>query len=356
MRSRDRAPLLTPLELPRCLRKTLRLAIFLVAWLILAAPPASAVEEDAQDAADQEDQESSLEVRDRLAMEKSLRQARRELAAAARRVQEIQTQLMALKSVDDVRRYRERLPREGRARIGVVVDTEGTVPPGVPGATIVAVTPGSAAEEAGLRPGDVIHAINGMVLAELAAELGGEASDLPAAALVHAAGRLRPGEKVVLDYGRAGQSRQVTLHARIAQDAPVWITPQGEVPAIALEHWPYALLEYEAGQDEQTKKWLDLEMVPLNPDLGRYFGSRSGILVIRAPEGGPLNVKPGDVIVKVGQEQPSTPWQVLRTLRTFQPGELVNLELIRNGNVIVVKAEAPVIRSVFAPRKLTKED
>jgi len=331
-------------------------AIFLLLWFIATVPCVAADAEPEDDADQEAQQESSLEVRDRLAMEKSLRQARRELAAAARRVQEIQTQLMALRSVDDARRQRERLPREGRARIGVVVDTEGTVPPGVPGATIVAVTPGGAAEEAGLRPGDVIHAINGKVLAELAAEMGDEASSLPAAALVQAAGRLRPGEKVVLDYSREGKSRQVTLEARVAQDAPVWITPQVEIPAIALEHWPYALLEYEGEQDEQAKKWLDLEMVPLNPDLGRYFGSGSGILVIRAPEGGPLNVKPGDVIVKIGQERPSTPWQVLRTLRTFRPGELVNLELIRDRNVIVVKAAAPVIRSVFAPRKLTDED
>ncbi|NNG12453.1 MAG: DegQ family serine endoprotease [Halobacteria archaeon] len=69
------------------------------------------------------------------------------------------------------------------------------------GAVVAQVTPGSAAETAGLRPGDVIVSLNGR-------QLGGSGD------LRNAIGMLRVGTRVRLDVLRKG--RPVTLHAVIA--------------------------------------------------------------------------------------------------------------------------------------------
>ena len=42
----------------------------------------------------------------------------------------------------------------------------------------------------------------------------------------------------------------------------------------------------------------DLELAPLNRDLGRYFGTSEGILVINVPEESRLGLKAGDVVLR----------------------------------------------------------
>jgi S1-C subfamily serine protease len=73
----------------------------------------------------------------------------------------------------------------------------------------------------------------------------------------------------------------------------------------------------------------DLELAPLNPDLGQYFGAASGVLVVSAPKDSELGLRGGDVVVAVDGRKPASPSQLLRILRSYERGEAFKLEILR---------------------------
>ena len=75
----------------------------------------------------------------------------------------------------------------------------------------------------------------------------------------------------------------------------------------------------------------DLELAPLNPDLGRYFGATEGILVISVPRDSDLGLKGGDVVLSVDGRKPASPSHLLRIMRSYERGESFKLEVLRNG-------------------------
>ena len=72
-----------------------------------------------------------------------------------------------------------------------------------------------------------------------------------------------------------------------------------------------------------------MDLVSLNPDLGEYFGTSTGLLVVRAPEDSPFKLKGGDVLLKIGDRAPATPTQAFRILDSYEPGETIRLEVLR---------------------------
>jgi S1-C subfamily serine protease len=84
-----------------------------------------------------------------------------------------------------------------------------------------------------------------------------------------------------------------------------------------------------------------MELVKLNPDLGSYFGANEGVLVISAPADSPLNLKGGDVILKIGDRKPTTPSQALRILRSYEPKETVKVEVLRKRQTISLSSTIP---------------
>jgi S1-C subfamily serine protease len=74
----------------------------------------------------------------------------------------------------------------------------------------------------------------------------------------------------------------------------------------------------------------DLELAPLNSDLGRYFGATDGVLVISVPKESQLGLKGGDVVLTVDGRKPATPSQLLRILRSYESDETLKLEVLRN--------------------------
>ena len=87
----------------------------------------------------------------------------------------------------------------------------------------------------------------------------------------------------------------------------------------------------------------DLELAPLNADLGSYFGTTEGTLVIRVPEGSTLGLKGGDVILSVDGRKPSSPASLMRILRSYEAGESIKLEIIRQKKreTVAGKLDAP---------------
>jgi S1-C subfamily serine protease len=74
----------------------------------------------------------------------------------------------------------------------------------------------------------------------------------------------------------------------------------------------------------------DLELAPLNPDLGRYFGANEGVLVVSLPKGSELGLKGGDVVLAVDGRKPATPSHFLRILRSYEKGESFKIDILRN--------------------------
>ncbi|MGB7212065.1 MAG: PDZ domain-containing protein, partial [Gemmatimonadales bacterium] len=84
----------------------------------------------------------------------------------------------------------------------------------------------------------------------------------------------------------------------------------------------------------------DMEFAPVNPDLGRYFGVADGILVLSVPDSSPLPLKAGDVILTVGDRKPNTVSKLLGILQTYDDGESVTLDVMRDHKHVAVTAKA----------------
>ena len=82
----------------------------------------------------------------------------------------------------------------------------------------------------------------------------------------------------------------------------------------------------------------DLELAPLNPDLGQYFGTTDGVLVIRAPGDSSLGLKGGDVVQAVDGRKPASPAHLLRILRSYDRGETFKLDILRNRKRATITA------------------
>jgi hypothetical protein len=87
--------------------------------------------------------------------------------------------------------------------------------------------------------------------------------------------------------------------------------------------------------------WAGIEMVMLNPDLAEYFGTREGVLVVRAPEDSSLALKGGDVILGIGGRKPTSPEQAMRILRSYDAGETVTLDVMRKQKRVTVNYKVP---------------
>ena len=235
--------------------------------------------------------------------------------------------------------YHSRLKRPG---LGIILgagsfDADGEVESG---ATIVAVTPGSPADEAGLQPGDVVVAWNGEPLVDAGKDPRWTAAQA-SRELVARSRRLDEGDAVTLRYLRDGEEHDVTVVAREIEFGPKveprWVGKPGFEFRVA----PGA--EWRSAQPWFLPLgWLDMEMVALNPDLGKYFGSETGVLVVRGPEGEEtLGLASGDVILSIGGREVKNPEHVMRILRSYEPDEELTIDIIRHGRSQTLTGTVP---------------
>jgi serine protease Do len=199
--------------------------------------------------------------------------------------------------------------RVSHARLGVAVqelnqalaDSFGLK--GAQGALVASVQPGSAAERAGLQPGDVITKYDGKAI--------GAAGEL--SALV---GQAAPGDKANLEVLRKGETRQLTATLGAAKADPA----------------------EKASAQGQDKGRLGLSVRPLTPDERKEAKVSGGLLVEEV--GGPAaraGVQPGDVILMAGGK----PVQNVEELRSATAGSGSVALLVQRGG-----------ERVFVPMKL----
>jgi S1-C subfamily serine protease len=229
-----------------------------------------------------------------------------------------------------------------RARLGLKVNlrargTDST------GAYVDAVTPNGPAAKAGIQSGDIITKIDGRsVLAGSPAEADGERESLPGLRLIELAARLEPNDTVPVEFRRGRERKTVSVVTAADPDILFHAAPGGAAMGFRYlrPDGPRRMVmpledEFE-GHTHGPAGFLygmplaELELAPLNPDLGRYFGATEGVLVVSAPKDSELSLKGGDVVLAVDGRKPSSPSHFLRILRSYDRGESFKIDILRN--------------------------
>jgi len=241
---------------------------------------------------------------------------------------------------------------ETRGRIGVIVKTDADAADDKLGARIEAITPGGPAEKAGLKAGDIITRFNGTALGGtrgVADENSDEASG-PGMKLIELARALEPGDTVQIEYRRGNDTRKATI---VAEDLGWASTSRILMPEMGHMEGMLPKMQMAPGEFEFSfgSPWGGIELVKLNPDLGDYFGTREGVLVVRAPEDSTLALKGGDVIIAIGGRKPTSPMQAMRILRSYDAAETVTLDVLRKQKRVAVTWKVPDAEDRF--RRLT---
>ncbi|MGQ0586007.1 MAG: PDZ domain-containing protein [Gammaproteobacteria bacterium] len=270
---------------------------------------------------------------------KDLERARQEVEKARAELQKATRELarsMAKVERDNPKvQYFEYMTDPKRAMLGVLIpdDFEDGEMRGV---RLQAVTPGSGAEKAGLKAGDLLTAINGK---SLAAE-GKKVS--PQAKMKEVMRKLKAGDEAKVEFERDGRSRSTTVTTQSPE-------PMGMMPPMPLlDDWLHEGDIYKAPMADIP--WMQfrgpairgLELAKLDEDLGAYFKTGDGVLVVKAPKEGTLGLKSGDVIQKIDGVSVSEPVTVLDKLRSRAEEQSVKLEIVRQGSRMELRGTIPV--------------
>jgi predicted metalloprotease with PDZ domain len=299
--------------------------------------------------------------------------ARAELAELRTQVRELTRKMAALSSElgeSSPRSYALRYMGDpGRAMIGVVLEED---PKGV---RLSAVTPDGPAARAGLRDGDVITAIDKQPVA----------AKSPEAALTKARellGDLKEDQKVAIEYLRGTQKGAVTFAAE-RREAWNWAQMMNEDP----DH-PFLPEDFNERMRAEVQRaqrealsgkerariradvemaravaqasaknaramtrlampWWGLNLAPLNADLGRYFGTDKGVLVMATDENSLPGIRAGDVITSVAGETVTRPEDALRALRDQPSGKDIPIQVLRERKTLALNMKAPEFNSIF---------
>jgi C-terminal processing protease CtpA/Prc len=310
-----------------------RCPVFLAAWSLVLMTAATAVScrptialaEPPAASADSSKRSTEMAQRavDQDRLQEQLDAARKQLDEAAHRVAELSTQLSRpiIQSFMDMDMDTDmnmdgQGDRHGRAIIGVQLE-----PTAGQGARVREVSPGGPAAEAGMRAGDVIVAVNGT-------EVKGEN---PAREVMRLLRPVKPDSKVSLRVLRDGTRHDFTVVARAA-------------PGFFLAHLPDfgpELMPGPHGPMLLHGPVMDMELATLTPQLGRYFGSDKGVLVVRAPADGALKLEDGDVILAIDGRQPESGSHATRILASYQPGEKLTLRVVRMHKTLDLDTTLP---------------
>lgn len=291
--------------------------------LLLLAAGVAVAQEDPRAAAEADRARAEAEA-ERAAAEARLEEARARLEEAAREIAELTVDAMGDAKVV-IRQQLSEGAGPRRVMLGVVIAEPEAGTDGVP---VETVTPGSAAEAAGIRSGDVLLSIDGEQLA-----WAGERS--PNQRLLEKLGELEPGGTFVVEHRRGSEVMKADVEAR----------PRGEEFDFDFDFEELHRSLPPGGQAFVarflTDRWGDMELVELTPGLGEYFKAEEGVLVVRAPTDDTLGLQDGDVIQDIAGRKPSDPRHVVRILRSYEPGERLVMTVVRKGRRQQLEADIP---------------
>ena len=271
--------------------------------------------------------------------------------------------------------YTEQL---SRTRLGLYLDVEQSRRFDRDGALVTGVMRDSPAEEAGLEDGDVITVFEGQVLtvplpdSDVERDLDLDQS-LPAQRLLALARDLEPGETVEIRYLRDGASNTVSGEAdefefpevrtfgerqgyiwgggpdgnrrSFGPDADFDLDIADRMGVVRdrlgiigdrladVQGMAPGVFTYGFGVTSVE----GVEFIDLNPELGEYFGSDTGVLAVDVDEDSTLGLMAGDVVLAVGAREADTVGRVLRLIRSYDEDEPIQFRIIRRGSEVTAE-------------------
>lgn len=323
--------------------------ILLLCALVALAPPLMAQDDQAQREAEKAAQQRALEEAEAnlaeaaRALEGSGRESEMAMREAEKRLEE------AARKIADLSKDRARMAwtmqrmedfRPNRAMLGVMLGEEDEKGP-VAGVKIVGVTPGGGGEQAGLQTGDVITAINGD---SFSADNSARAREL----LLGFMKDVEVGQELKVEYLRDGKASTVKVVPQapaprvfefFGNGRPPHPLPPGARPG------GFDMNEFVMIGDKRG--WGDMELVELSKELGRYFNADEGLLVVKAPDESSLQLQDGDVIMKIDGREPQSVRHGMRILGSYQAGEKLELQIMRDKKRKTIKVEMPEFKRDF---------
>ena len=258
-------------------------------------------------------------------LDAELADARARLDEAAHEVAELSSRMSGPLVDHMMSLYQDGPPH---AVLGVQLDERS----GKDGARVQEVSPGGPAAEAGLKAGDVITSING-------ADVKG---DHTARQVMHAMRDVGPDSKVKLKVLRAGKSQDFVVTARPGM--AFRMHPMPSIPPIPpIPPMPPYAPGHDAGEPFGPTfirgPLGEMELVSLTPQLGKYFGTDKGVLVVRAPKD--FKLEDGDVILAIDGREPTSGSHATRILGSYQPGEKIAIKVMRQQKTVNVETTLP---------------
>ena len=296
-----------------------------------------------------------------------LNDERREMDQLRDQMRELSRKMADLsQKVGDVgpRAYAYRyLGNPGRGMVGLVLE------PDEHGLRVKAVTPGSPSDKAGIRNNDIIVAIDGK-------PASGEKGD----SAIHGVslGDVKVDQTVKLRILRDGKTNEYSVKAerRDPYNFAYAFSDNGELSKLGTlnaEAWSkevqdrvkaetdvamqkaqvYAQagkrIERSLGQMNLMTPWWGLNLASLNPDLGAYFGTDKGVLVLSADDEDFKQLKSGDVVQEVAGTKVERPEDAFRVLREQKAGSSVKVDVLRQHKPMTLSLRAPDSANIFVP-------
>jgi type II secretory pathway component PulC len=261
----------------------------------------------------------------RMEAEARLEAARARLEEAAREIAELSADMVGDTRIV-IRDHMDMAHGPRRVVLGVNIGPVGG--PGRDGVRVQGVTPESAADAAGIRSGDILMSIDGLKL-----DWAGDTD--PQAKLLAKLAEIEPGTRFQVEHRRSDEVLTADVEAR-------------ERATTFDFDFDFEELQRSLPPGAQTfierfvaDRWGDMELVELTPGLGEYFKTEEGVLVVRAPTDATLGLEDGDVILDIAGRKPADARHVVRILRSYEPGEQLVLNVMRQGRKKQLEANIP---------------
>ena len=259
----------------------------------------------------------------------------------------------------------------GQPRLGISIDPRQAARDDADGVLVTDVLDGGPADQAGLREGDVLTSVGGT---SLTVPMSGDVEEdfdldesVPVQRLLAFTSRLEPGESIEVEYLRDGQ-RQTTMvdvedlsgrWGDFSMAVPTWNQERFQEQMRTLTDGARSF-RMRVGPDQGAHFYGDrgssvvlgggrnafffgdgagvdgLELAEVNPRLGDYFGADEGVLVLETGRSSGLGLEAGDVVLRIGARDVTTPERFRRIVSSYGDDEDIDFHVLRDGAEIVV--------------------
>jgi serine protease Do len=213
-------------------------------------------------------------------------------------------------------RAEQRVP-VARAQLGIMLGPAARVGERT-GVRVRQALPGGPAARAGVQADDIILGLDGQ-------PLGPE----PARGLTDLMAAVEPGDTVTITLSRAGEDRTI----QVVTDRRGVVLRPGFDPGPMIEGLVRDRIQVLGPMGRHR-----LELVDMNPGLGRYFGVEEGVLVSNVAADSPLGLQPGDVIVSIDGRAVRDRAHASSILASYRGDEEAELRVVRDRRTVTVRA------------------